>query len=430
MATKAHMQLEPASGEREQVRWNTGVRIGFRFCFLYFMLYILTNQVFNGLIPTNGFEVPDLSATPAVRQMVFWTADHLFHVPQAKIVYQGSGSGDKTWDWVLAFLVLVFSVFGTAIWSALDRKRLNYVALHKWCYVLIRFALGTQMLSYGMDKFIPLQMPFPPLTRLVEPYGNFSPMGVLWYSIGASPAYEIFVGAAEMFGGILLFFPRTALFGALVCLADVIEVFTLNMTYDVPVKLFSFHLILMSLLLLGPEMRRIAAFFFSNRAVAPSSRPALFQSARRNRVAFWVQSVYGVVMIAANAYSVQQGWYKYGAGSPKSPLYGIWNVQGQPGEWKRVIFDRPQAASFQKQDDTFTGFPVTIDQKAGTIAVAKGNDKNFGILKYQRVRPDAMKLDGSMEGKPVHLELKLVDRSKMMLVSRGFHWVQEYPFNR
>ena len=42
------------------------------------------------------------------------------------------------------------------------------------------------MVSYGMVKAIPLQMPSPSLTRLLEPYGNFSPMGVLWASVGAS----------------------------------------------------------------------------------------------------------------------------------------------------------------------------------------------------------------------------------------------------
>ena len=56
-------------------------------------------------------------------------------------------------------------------------------------------------------------------------------------------SYEIFAGCAETLGGILLLTPRTTTLGALVCLADMIQVFMLNMTYDVPVKLFSFHLI-------------------------------------------------------------------------------------------------------------------------------------------------------------------------------------------
>jgi hypothetical protein len=103
------------------------------------------------------------------------------------------------------------------------------------------------MLSYGMIKAIPLQMPAPGLTRLLEPFGRFSPMGVLWYSIGASRPYEIFAGCAELAGGILLFIPQTATLGALICLADSIQIFTLNMTYDVPVKPFSFHLIVLSL---------------------------------------------------------------------------------------------------------------------------------------------------------------------------------------
>ena len=76
-------------------------------------------------------------------------------------------------------------------------------------------------------------------------------MGVLWSSIGSSPAYESFAGCAELLGGILLIVPRTTTLGALVCLADMTQVFMLNMTYDVPVKLLSFHLILLSLFLLA-----------------------------------------------------------------------------------------------------------------------------------------------------------------------------------
>ena len=40
-------------------------------------------------------------------------------------------------------------------------------------------ATAATMVTYGMIKAIPLQMPAPPLTRLLEPFGNFSPMGVL-----------------------------------------------------------------------------------------------------------------------------------------------------------------------------------------------------------------------------------------------------------
>jgi len=48
--------------------------------------------------------------------------------------------------------------------------------------------------------------------------------------------------------------PRTATLGAMICLADAIEIFTLNMTYDVPVKLLSSHLVFMSLFGTGVEL--------------------------------------------------------------------------------------------------------------------------------------------------------------------------------
>jgi hypothetical protein len=54
---------------------------------------------------------------------------------------------------------------------------------------------------------------------------------------------------------LLLIVPRTATLGALISLADMIQVDTLNMTYDVPVKLFAFHLILLSCFL-APDVHQ------------------------------------------------------------------------------------------------------------------------------------------------------------------------------
>jgi uncharacterized membrane protein YphA (DoxX/SURF4 family) len=431
MAPQPQREVEHIRAAPEPALWPLTSRIAFRFCFVYFSLFCLSNQILPGLLPfPNSFFLGDLASRGFIRNTVFWTAAHVFHV-STPLVYQGSGSGDKTFDWVLAFCLLVVATLATVVWSLLDRQRREYRELHKWFYVFLRFAVGSQMLIYGMAKLVPMQMPYPPLTRLMEPFGNFSPMGVLWYSIGASPGYEMFAGSAEVLGGVLLFFPRTALFGAAVCLADTIEVFTLNMTYDVPVKLFAFHLILMSLILLAPEMGRVARFFFSRESVGPSQRPDLFGSLRANRVAFALQTVFGLALITTNAYGAWQGWHSYGGGAPKSPLYGIWNIDpassGAAG-WKRVLFDRPTGMALQKMDDTFVSFGASIDIPKGAVALTRNNWK--GTMKFERPAQDRMTLDGEIDGSKVHLQLQLLDRSKLLLVSRGFHWIQEYPFNR
>src|ERR1700689_3771677 len=289
----AQPRVAPLQPEVQVAHWGLAPRVAFRFCFVYFGMFCLATQILGSLFPIPKVDIPDPSSLWPMRQITFWTAAHIFHA-ELPLVYTDSGSGDKTFDWVLIFWLLVVAALVTGLWSTLDRKRDNYVTLHKWFRVFIRIALAGQMITYGMDKIIPLQMPFPYLTRLFEPFRDFSPMGVLWASIGASPAYETFAGCAEMLGGILLIFPRTTTLGALVCVADMTQVFMLNMTYDVPVKQLSFHLLLLSLFLLAPEGRRLADFFFRSRAVAPSTQPQLFQTRRANRIALAAQVAFGV----------------------------------------------------------------------------------------------------------------------------------------
>ena len=439
------VQLQAGRSDIEalQLRWSLATRIAFRFCFVYFGLFCLFTQVLGGLIPLPNVDLPDPSALWPIRQVVFWTAAHVFRVSQP-LVYQNSGSGDKTYDWVLQFCMLMVALVATVVWSALDRKRENYTTMYKWFRLFIRFFLAGQMLGYGWAKAIPYQMPFPRLYTLMEPFGNMSRMGVLWASIGASPAYEIFAGCAEMLGGILLFLPRTTMLGALICLADMTQVFMLNMTYDVPVKLFSFHLILLSLLLLAPDIKRLLDFFFFNRPVQPSTQFPLFARPRANRIALTVQILFGVFLMVMNAYGSRSLWYQYGGGSPKSALYGIWNVEqltidGQPrppllsdsDRWRRVIFDAPTRAAFQKMDESLARFGAAIDTKDNTLKLTKNDDKDWkASFTYTRPAPDRLVLDGEIDGHKETMELQLVDRSKFLLVSRGFHWIQEYPFNR
>ena len=221
--------------------WSVASRIAFRFCLVYFGLFCLLTQIFGSLVPI-PLDFPEPSNFWPTRQIVTWTAVHVFGVTHP-LVYM-SGSGDKVFDWVLVFCLLVVAAVTTVVWSILDRRRLNYVALNKWFRVAIRFALASQMLVVRDGKSCsPANARF----RISPGYWSHSATSRLWAFSGPRsarlPAYEIFAGSAEVLAGILLIIPATATLGALVCLADCIQIFTLNMTYDVPVKLFSFHLL-------------------------------------------------------------------------------------------------------------------------------------------------------------------------------------------
>jgi hypothetical protein len=437
LATPATVVLTPEPA----VRWNAATRIAFRFCVLYFGLYVLTTQMLGGLWPWT--RVPDMGATGWMKGAIVWSATHVSHV-QRQYVTTLTGSGDKTIDWIHAFCLLVIAALGATVWSIVDRRRPNYVTLHKWFQVFLRFAVGTTMVGYGMVKAIPLQMPAPNLTRLLEPYGNFSPMGVLWYSVGASFPYERFAGSMELTAAVLLFIPRASMLGAMVLVVDSIQIFTLNMTYDIPVKLFSFHLILMGLYLLAPERRRLFGVLVLDRAAGPSTMPPLVRRPAVARVLLAVQLLWGCGAIAYNYAQARESWRTFGAGAPRPPLYGIWTVEKMTvdgveraplvtdyGRWRRVIFQNTTTMTFWRMDDTFTGYSAKVDVNAKAIDLTRQGDKAWRArFAFQQLSPDALVLDGEMDGHKVRMETRLFDRNRFLQISTGFHWIQERPFNR
>lgn len=70
-----------------------------------------------------------------------------------------------------------------------------------------------------------------------------------------------------MLSGVLLFFPVTSLLGALISIGVLSHICALNFCYDVPVKLFSLHLLCMGIFLAAGDAGRLAALFLQNRAV-------------------------------------------------------------------------------------------------------------------------------------------------------------------
>lgn len=433
--------LEPTD---QVVRWNPLTRIAFRFGFVYFGLFCLVFAqilfMFAGVI---GLVLPDnavLWQMLALAPVWAWVGRSAFGVDAT--LHADSNSGDQAAIWVMVFVLLVLAAVATAVWTALDRRRTEYTRLHAWFLVFVRLCLGGQMLFYGMAKLIPTQMPEPPLSALLQPFGEFSPASVLWLQVGSSHPYEMALGAAEVAGGLLLFLPRTATLGALISLASMAQVFVLNMTFDVPVKILSSHLLLLSAVLLAPQLRRLADVLVFARSAAPVTQPALFDSRRRNRVAEAVQVAIGVWMLAGATVGGWMAWNSYGGGAPEPDLYGMWAVTefergGVPvpplltdeNRWQRLVFEAPGAAVVQHMDGSLQHVEAVVDLGAGTLTMRSPGNPPAGFT-LDRPAPDRLTLDGGVAGTPVRMTLQLEDPQRFTLLNRGFHWVQEYPYFR
>ncbi len=167
----------------------------------------------------------------------------------------------------MVFTYLLLALAGCLVWSLLDRKRKSYLQANYWLCTFVRYFLIMMCLGYGINKWYTLQMPFPNQSQLATPLGDFLPMRFSWLFIGYSTPYEMFSGAMEILAGILLLNRKTITLGLCVALAVFTNVMVLNLCYDIPVKIFSIHLVIYCCYLLYNDCKRLVDFFIFNRSV-------------------------------------------------------------------------------------------------------------------------------------------------------------------
>ncbi|GAB0105585.1 hypothetical protein JMUB6875_45640 [Nocardia sp. JMUB6875] len=418
--------------------WNPLARWVFRYAFVVIGVGMAGVLVFHAVFRSLGVaqaSVLEAAKWTSLHPLTDWMGEHVF---DTRVDWSPTGSGDTAANWVAQFTLLVVAVPVTVVWSILDRRRLNYARLYSWFRLTLRFALLSAMLLYGMAKLLPSQMAFA-LARLIEPFGDMSPMSVLWTSTASSEPYEIALGAAEVLAGLLLILPFTAGLGSILAVLVTLQVFLLNLTFDVPVKLFSFQLLVYALVLAAPDVARIVRALVG-RAV-PVRRPeGLVTTRRAGRILLAGQLILGVWLLGTIVAEGYDAWSTYGNGRPHSPLYGIWNVteytvpgQDAPADrLRRIVFDLEEAVTAQQMDDSLHDFPVQIDTDHRTITITKDMAHVWRVatLTYQQPDPDHLTLDGQFAGHPVHMTLTRIPLDRFPVVSRGFHWIQPNVYLR
>src|SRR5205085_6742361 len=193
----------------------------------------------------------------------------VFHVRRQLVPL--NGSGDTSYGWALLWFEISIAFIGMLIWSMLDRKKKDYSKLNYWLCLFTRYYVALVLFSYGIIKLFALQMSFPNYSQLATPLGDFLPMRLSWMFLGYSTPYQFFSGMMETLAGLLLLYRRTATLGGLLATAVFINVAVLNLSYDIPVKIYSIQLVTCCLFLLANESDRILHFLVYNSAADAST---------------------------------------------------------------------------------------------------------------------------------------------------------------
>jgi hypothetical protein len=420
--------------------WSRPVRIAFRFCFCYLLLYMLPAPGRLGILDA----VPGgaILATPIIRiwqTTVRWAAQHFFQLTGPITAFSNAGA-DKSSTYVQMMVIVALAVTATLFWS-IAARRSAYPTLNAVLRLLLRAYLFVGLLPFGLNKVIPLQFPSPPaLSRLVQPLGTFTLAGLLWNFMGASTAYEVLSGVAETVAACLLLFRRTLILGALGTAAVMLNVVALNYCYDLGVKLYSSHLLAMSLFLIAPELRKLAELFILHRTVrmAPARPLAVSRAVRMCSTAAAIGCVCWFVATIGAEY--WKNYLKVRSWRDEDPLYGIYDVEffSRDGHevpplvtdttrWRAAYTQSPTSFAFMRMDNSWDWYFAKFDPAAhSVILLERTNRREIGELAY--MRPDAahVRLEGKLSGEPVSILLRS-DPSKTRLVNDRFHWIHETP---
>lgn len=419
--------------------WSLLHKIAFRFFATYLALYMFPAPL--SFIPGIGFVFEYYQSlwdliVPAVGK-------HVLHLGHA-VSLQPSGSGDKTYDYVFLFCILLLSVFITLVWSLADLKRSHYAKLEFWLRIWARYYLGIFMILYGFAKIFKSQFPFPSLDRLLEPYGDSSPMGLVWTFMGYSPAYNLFTGLGEAIGGLLLFFRRTTTIGALLIIVVMSNVVMINFSYDVPVKLFSSHLLFIAFLLLLPDAQRLVNFFILNRATAPADHRFMLEDKKFNQGRAILKVILIGLLLYSNISSGYEAERKWGDKREKPPLYGIYNVEtfvvngdtvppltGDSVRWQQVVVDWDTFLSIRRMNGQKDRYNSSIDSSQMKLNLTPQTRAKDTYYLHFEAADSLLVLDGITAGQDsLKILLKKRDLNSFLLINRGYHWINETPFNR
>jgi hypothetical protein len=287
-------------------------------------------------------------------------------------------------DWGIYILIAAIS---TLIWGYLERKnnyQTSYDAMYYWLRVLLRYRLAIALLAYGLIKLFPLQSPYPSISNLNTPYGDFSEWKLFSLSLGIVPGYESFLGLVETLAAVLLLYRKTVTIGAFIVLLFTGNVFMSNLAYGGGEGVYSLFLVLIALFLFAHDVPRLVNLLAFGRPTAPYryrpafTRPLLKYGSLLLKTIVWL---FFVVLYGTQAYAAaHHDPYQYPGSPGLAKVSGIYNVREfrinhellpysdtDSIRWQDVVFEKWATISIRSRrrvipDSTNTDHIYTADK--------------------------------------------------------------------
>ncbi|MEM6523380.1 MAG: hypothetical protein AAF693_06305 [Bacteroidota bacterium] len=424
--------------------WPKYQLILFRFFTIYF---ILSTAIWSWLSTIPWFDFLGTYSTALTEAYTGFFNSYIFEIKEELVPTRGSG--DTSMGWATLYAQLFMALIGSIIWSILDRKRRHY----KWGSLVIRNVVRYYIVLfaflYGIIKIFGLQMPPPSNSYYATDLGHFSAMRFSWNFIGYSKGYEFFSGLMEALVGVFLLYRRTILLGALLGIGVFTNVFLLNMSYDIPVKIFSFQLLLACMFISVSNWHRVLNFLVLNKsATSDSSWNIPYAKPWLRPVRLVLKSLFVAGFVVYPFYNYYDTYTSRRDDMASPPFKrGFYNIENfvlngdtippeinSNAHWKDLVIDGGRRGSIGLVDSTFRVrygrsyfFHFSLDSLGELLTIKRFSGDTVPIFKgtYESLPNYGLRLNGVYKEQD-SLQVELIwDNRDYQLARKEFNWMLE-----
>lgn len=398
------------------------------FAFRVFSLYLIFYFLFmSDFIGNSFYEFAVLKDTNKPFQyvtvtLVSWINNLFLHKQFPGAVY----IGDNYWTFTAALLFLIIAIISASIWTIIDKGK-SFPSFYKYMHAFARYYLGFVLLLYGLEKITFNQFGIQP-SALAESMGNNDSWHLFRVFMGISKSYKFFSGLIELIPGLLLLFRRTSTLGSLIALPVFINVMMLNIGYDIWLKLLIFHLILFSIFILLPDLKKMVQIFILKQNTSLTSIPSLIE----NKNLKWLQyalkfSLIGIVIYMLIKLEIRAS--NEHINSPYSDIVGIHEINrfsfnlkipqsnNDSANWKKVTINTAPFLRVQLNNDSIVEYNFKVDTSKRLLELNLWNDTSVnGKLHYTSVKPKEWLFEGKIKSDSIRFTTRKIDMYDLPLL--------------
>lgn len=272
--------------------------------------------------------------------------------------------------------------------------------------------------------------------------GEQSPMLLAWNFMGHSFVMQRMNGLLEVTAGLLLLFRRTTTLGAILSTAVFSFVVMMDFSFNVPVRLLSSHLLLISVLLLVTDGRRLLNVFVLNRSFQAVVYYPLINHPIGRKVFNLSLAALAFCFVYSTVVKGLDAQREYGQTAPLTPLYGVYNTNYylrnndtiSPSKtdslrWKQLIIDGKawnQFSVIRFNNDTRISYTTNIDTAKRMLIIQSLKDTTEKYF-FGYAIPDSahLVLKGRWKNDSLEVLMAKYDLNNYLLYSENFKWISE-----